>query len=280
MKNSKMQRPIKQHYVPRFYLKEFSITENKQYYIYDFNKSLGRSYKTNIRKVACDKYFYDALKKNPNYSIEESLSFLESKLSPVYKKIINLKDINHLSEVEKGLLAVFIILQWRRTREQRNNVEGLIKSSFENQKRNRTDVNTIEKINSFGEFVCNNEGLIRCYHNMAIYSNIEYTTKVLLNMGWTLYINQTDRSYWTSDNPVVIDSPKKDDSEYSCPIQKGCKIYFPLTPKTCLLLYDSAFFEFPSKIFDTSLQSVLEKNIFHIEQSTRHIYSHDDFTPF
>jgi len=89
--------------------------------------------------------------------------------------------------------------------------------------------------------------------------------EVFLRIGWTLYINKTNLFYWTSDNPVVIDNITNFDLYKARQIREGCKIYFPLSLKISLLVYDSSFHEYPSRILDTDPQSIIEKNKLRIE---------------
>ena len=107
-------------------------------------------------------------------------------------------------------------------------------------------------------------------------STIEINLEVFLSMGWTLYINKTNLSYWTSDNPVAVDNITDFDPYKECQIRKGCKIYFPLSPNICFLMYDSFSYEYPSRIIDDKPQSVTDKNKFQINNSMRHIFSRDE----
>lgn len=93
-------------------------------------------------------------------------------------------------------------------------------------------------------------------------SNVLYTDlafEVFFGLGWTLYINKTSLTYWTSDNTIAIENITEIDQNEPHQIRDGCKIYFPLSPKICLLMYDPSFYKYPNKIFETDIQSVIEK---------------------
>jgi hypothetical protein len=48
-----------QHYVPRFYLKNFSKKKKGEFFLNCFDKSDQRQFEENIRKIGSEKYFYD-----------------------------------------------------------------------------------------------------------------------------------------------------------------------------------------------------------------------------
>ena len=49
----------RQHYVPRFYLRNFALKKKKGFTIRCFNKEKERSFEQNIVKVGMENYFYD-----------------------------------------------------------------------------------------------------------------------------------------------------------------------------------------------------------------------------
>lgn len=79
-----------EHYVPQFYLRNFSIKNNGKR-LYCFDKHTFNKFVTNIQNIACGKYFYD-IPENDQY-VEKSLAKIESILSAVYNKLITNKDI-------------------------------------------------------------------------------------------------------------------------------------------------------------------------------------------
>ncbi|AYK13852.1 MAG: DUF4238 domain-containing protein [Methanosarcina flavescens] len=316
MSKSNGQQPISHHYVPKFYLKQFSTIKKKEYHIYTLDKYTMRHFKTNINNVACEDYFYDIIKGKPDYfykeflnilkvdesklnkvykeiknlkdlaqlnageeplfviSPEQFFSVLETEFSKVHKKVINSEDLAQLSEYEKLLFALSVFFQYRRTKAQRDNIKNTAR---------RFIIERIGKAKSANEI----ETLVRLLymeelppylHITAMISTMEMNINVFLSMGWTLHINKTGLPYWTSDNPIAVDNITDFDPYKECQIRKGCKIYFPLSPKVCLLIYDLSSYEYPSKILDDNLQSVIDKNKFQVNNSLRHIFSRDDIS--
>ena len=109
MSESNSQQPISHHYVPKFYLKQFSTMKKKEYHIYTFDKYTMKHFKTNINNVACEDYFYDIIKGKPDYFYKKFLSILkadESKLNKVYKEVKNLKDLAQLGVDEEPVVVI------------------------------------------------------------------------------------------------------------------------------------------------------------------------------
>lgn len=67
------ERKKKQHYVPIFYLKNFSIVKNGEYYIYCFEKASSKKFKVNIKEIACENYFYE-ISENVPQELEDAIS--------------------------------------------------------------------------------------------------------------------------------------------------------------------------------------------------------------
>lgn len=204
---------------------------------------------------------------------ESFFSDIESEFSKVHRKIIDLEDLSQMSSYEKALSATFLIFQWRRTTSQRDFIKNVI-LNFTKEQIGKTD--SAEDIRFL--VLLNYIDFFPRYFHMLTMFNIGIALEVFLRMGWTLYINKTNLSYWTSDNPVVIDNITNFDLYKARQIREGCKIYFPLSPKISLLVYDSSYHEYPSRILDTDLQSIIEKNKFQIDNSARQIFSHDDIS--
>ncbi|AKB32417.1 hypothetical protein MSSIH_1727 [Methanosarcina siciliae HI350] len=313
MSESNNQQAISHHYVPKFYLRLFSTMKKKEYYIYTFDKYTMKNFRTNIENVACENYFYDIIKGSPpsfyeqaflafeakesefgrvckkikslkDYSQlsgdekgvfadspEKFFSVLETEFSRVHKKIIYSADLTQLSEYEKVLFALSVFHQYRRTKAQRDNVENTIHRFIIEQigkAKSAKEIETLARLLYMKE-------LPPYLHLKAMVSTMENNVNAFLSMGWALYINETNLSYWTSDNPVAVENITDFDPYKECEIQKGCKIYFPLSPKIYLLIYDSSIYEYPSIVSDNNLQSVIDKNKLQVDNSVRHVFSRD-----
>jgi len=71
----------------------------------------------------------------------------------------------------------------------------------------------------------------------------EETSKLIFNLDWNLTKNKFKREFYTGDHPVIINNPYSDEKMikgYGIQAFKspGVEIFFPLTPKLCLVIYD------------------------------------------
>lgn len=96
-----------QHYVPRFYLRSFSV-EGKKPKLYCLDKTKLTETLTNISKLACEGHFYDGICDVGQLN-EKALSQLEAKFKTPYRKLIEQQDVACLDAHEKLLLAAFIV---------------------------------------------------------------------------------------------------------------------------------------------------------------------------
>lgn len=106
----------KQHYVPQFYLKNFS-NDGKNIYCYD--KEEFKSYPQSIKNIAQSKYFY-----GKDLTLEDNLSYLEWYSSLCINKLIKTRDYRlFFCKKLKEIFADFITFQFFRTLEVRKTYE-------------------------------------------------------------------------------------------------------------------------------------------------------------
>ena len=103
-----------QHYVPKFLLRNFGTGKKDQVWVYD--KQCGRSFQTNAKNVASENRFYDFVIDGETYSLEDSLSKIESRTKPVISKILGSDSISVLDLEERNILSWFLAIQFIRTR--------------------------------------------------------------------------------------------------------------------------------------------------------------------
>ena len=178
-----------QHYVPQFLLKNFSSKDRKTIWCYDKNKVFNLKDKIkerSIKYVAFEHYFYD---KKPRYkegSYEYKLQEVENNVTPIIKKIIKSKNIKNLSEEERKVLSIFIVLQIFRTKGELNKTEHYLNILSQEFKK---------------------KGIItkKSNHRDVWFSMLEESmkfTEIILNKIWSLSIS--DKSFYISDNPIMF----------------------------------------------------------------------------
>lgn len=103
-----------QHYVPKFLLRNFGLGKKDQVWVYD--KQTARSFPTNAKNVASENAFYDFEIGGETYSLESSLSKIESQAKPVVERILDDDSVSSLGTQERATLASFLAVQFIRTK--------------------------------------------------------------------------------------------------------------------------------------------------------------------
>jgi len=298
----------KQHYVPRFYLKNWADKKEK---IWVFNKNNQENFKASIKDVASSKYFYDVpkqiieeLKKkeliNDNLKFleqkqifEESLSLIEMINSKIIKDIINNakntftkniykdKDIDNILKIKekyKKELSFFLAIQYLRTKEARITFEQLYIGTL---------TKIMEKImgiefDNYSQITLDNNHL-QIFHLDILFNSkyVEEIAYLLEDYHWQLLINKTKHSFYTSDSPVVYYPNIKNKNSFQGYgfATFGISIYYPISPEFALLITEKNFFNKIKKFLKYKNIVLLQKEnvIFYndliVHNSTQQIFS-------
>ena len=83
--------PIRQHWVPKVYLRSFCVPPIKREQINTFDLKSGREFITSLGNVAVKRHFYTLGLRNgrPSYKIEQGLSRIESVVKPLILELIS-----------------------------------------------------------------------------------------------------------------------------------------------------------------------------------------------
>ena len=263
-----------QHYVPRFYLKNFSRSKGKNYFINCFDKSDFKQFPVNITKIGCEKHFYEMDNETPQL-VERAVSKFEAKFSDVYEKLVSKKNLAYLNLKEKVILAIFIVTQEIRTREMRERIRDIVKKLNDWLSNKPLSKDLEKQLKEIGT-----EEKIRSVHSSFLLETIlgkNELVEMLLSLKWCLYINNTEMSFWTSDHPINRFNPF-DLSPYGNLglLSKGIQISFPLTPRLGIAFCDPVEYCLnPEKSFCIE-DNVLFYNTLQVRSSARHIFSVDN----
>jgi len=104
-----------QHYIPRFYLRNFSI-KGKEDYLYCFDKSKSKKFMVNVKNIGCESYFYDTCE-DGEQQIEKAFCTIESLFNVPFANLVSMEDLSGLTPEEKTLMAWFVVTQELRTKE-------------------------------------------------------------------------------------------------------------------------------------------------------------------
>lgn len=252
--------PKKQHYIPQFYLKNFS-QDGERVYIYD--KSKGEKgeirYQTTI-KVAHENHFYTyRTKKDQKGHLEGIFGQFEGDAAAIIKKIHKERKI---TPEEKGKLALFIAFLYTRVPSFKSKTEEMHtemrkqmarkmikmtpKESLKKFFKEKEDKDFSDKeIDDLVDFATNPKRSEIKFN----YPN-EYWIKIMLKMGmdiapaffgmnWLFLFTKQPYAFITSDNPVLLIPPDDFDRFWGVGLltPKAKKI-IPLRSDMCLMMGD------------------------------------------
>lgn len=236
---------VKQHYVPRFYLKNFG----NPIFVYDKTKS--QTFKTSSKNIAFEPDFYGADNEHL-LSVERAMAKLEKRMSVAVSAIIEKKNFYTLTEKLQKDLIMFLTMQYLRTKQIRQDIAGManyIVSEYLESKGLKRDAVTLSKIGETG-------------HHLKLLSDWPAYATLFGAMKICTLINKTPIPFWTSDNPV---SPQNEVDQYPWGnmgiVCRGIEIHLPLTPRISLAAMDPVYFKTIPEVHDVyNKQSVIRNN--------------------
>lgn len=297
-----------QHVVPRFYLKQFSEeVEKDNFQIYCLYKLVNsKPFRTNIKNVAVKNFFYDRFPPQP---IETYLSIKESQLSRTYHRIIERSSVNNITKLERKHLTYLIYFQYIRTESQRKKIIMLMRDLFNEFKSDFEKKYNERQMRELKDILFKRD---KIYQNYLIVLKRDYLTnpsikfdknilRILLSLKIKVLnhlnsldlilfkITENNLFFFTSDSPVIYYNQNAFADKEGIPIfniyDKFTRVYYPLTPKLCLMLYNNQIFNLTkissNKEIILTSQDVEEINFINtlvIHESYRFIFSkYEDF---
>lgn len=252
-----------QHFVPQFYLKNFS-SNKKQLYVFD--KISNKGYSSAIDSVASARFFYDWKELDEvvgKQFIESTSSIFEGKAAKVLNALISRLQANRFTGFEtdeKLLISEFIWYQMIRTPEARIQGNQLAKD-LEQALLSKGVSKEIIKLSGLS-YEDTNE---RLDHLRAVINptHIRESVKDLCDRIWIIAQNDTNLKFYTSDNPVTRHT-------YHERGFSAFEIFFPLTPTHGLMILTKK--DFPDLItFDDNIM-YLRKNEYVIWYNEQQVF--------
>ena len=255
-----MNEPVRQHFLPQFYLKGFAskpVSEPSKFWLYDFRKD-----KWDVRtpfNTAVRRHFYTLKDQNEqkNYYLENYFSNLEGKVKELMdrkiEKGLRLKGSDHIAT-----LAVFVCLMrsrvpYFRDKIEEFNVEIIEKMMSMMRHRAKTDPNylpwlekdmerkTGEKLGldklDADDFLNTENFTIKMNQEYLIelcLSHIKEVAKILCSMNWTILRTFDDAPFVTCDNPYFEINPQSTNIwDRGGLLNKNIEISLPLSSNFC-----------------------------------------------
>lgn len=296
----------KQHYVPQSYLEHWAIPNKYQVYVYD--KRNQRSYVSNIKDVASERYFYDidfrgiltedelkeyvGEKIDINHLDDEQYieNFFAHEIEGDFKVSINkiisrinnmnsweIKNCCFITEEDKFNLSVHLAFQYLRVKSVRSSMmqtQSLLEKRLSDMGASQTVIDRYKLPKSHLSFL----------HGKMILNNnyIEELTKRFYSFTWALIVNETLHPFYTSDNPIgTIAHIKHDFLSMNGLGSQGVEAYFPLSPKIMLVMADGEYHDFLQKferriIKVKNVENVKYYNSYALFHCDSHIFSNSD----
>lgn len=219
-----MKKKKNQHYVPKFYLRNFS-NNGKNIGLFMPDKEIYRN-NASIKSVAYSHFLY-----GEDGIVEELLSEIESKWAIMIRKIIN-KQFDCFNEEDYILLYSFIVISKSRTKK-----EADIGKYYLEYFKDIFDNNEIKNIIYDST---NMEEMIKTPNLLPMKVALE-SMYLLFDLDVIILENKTRYGFITSDNPIIyynqFYSFRNYKKNYGI-IASGLQIFIPLNNKYMICLYD------------------------------------------
>ncbi len=241
-----MTRTKKQHFVPRFYLSNFTDNEGKLW-THDAQQDSLRQ--TTPKKTGYETNIYSPVDEHGNRIdfIEDSLSIVEGTASKILSDLLSFKALDLEA---KSDFAIFLATMFSRSPAQLRQIAAFFgevadwvgTQSIETENRQKEeDGQLTEQDIKFQEFIQNKENYEMSVDRrvgLMAFKQSENLAAIMVKMNWTFEISDT-QELLTSDNPVFwIDSgPAPVPNTYGFGLKHPqAVIPFPLSPSVILRL--------------------------------------------
>lgn len=295
---------MKQHYVPRCYLRRF--TDNKKC-IYAYDKLKSEKYRTSLMSVCCENDMYtisdeyvkeckdNGDKDVDNLSIEHG--YFAQDVEPMLQRC--LQEIDEIKEEwvtnsehykltypkKKELAYQITTMYFRHPLIKQSEVENFLrmeKAGIDMMK----EAMAIQTGNDeFRRLKIGLQGEMPVLHAKLTYMNPEIMNDFVESIANNIFIFRIciGNDFYTSDFPIVV-SPhvKSVRSNYMGLAQFGGEVTMPLSPNLLLSIYDRAYFNdirmMDCCFVETTAKEVIRQNYLRYMYANRHIFSYkNDF---
>ncbi len=262
------------HYVPQFYLKNFSGNKSIGLYNFKIKKFVDEA---SIRDVAGKDYLY-----GEDNQLEDFFSNLERKWSNVINTIINTEHLPLDSE-EYTYLIMFVFLSDARGVEV---ADAFYEDKLVEGKNIARIMRKAGKLDVTDEWIDNLDVKID-RPNLPFIQNLSSSVRIMSDLCPLLIINETNLSFITSDRPVVIYNRWFVEKNFLQPCgfgQMGLQVFVPISGRICFCLYDDHVYEnkygYKDRIRIYRKETIKELNSIFVENAYREIYYPKDTRTF
>jgi hypothetical protein len=273
------QTTIKQHTVPRCYLRGFA--DEKQNF-FSFNKRYKKAKIASVGQSAQSDYFYDfdpSTLQNPDDDpqwAEKKFSALETRFKEVLDNFIVEAKTGEVGVEWSSYMAQSVAIQWLRT-------EGARDTFMEiDTKVNQAVLNQLYALNDPGmkpgKFTPG-AGYEQALHAELIfeYDHLMAISELFWSLLWIVGRNRTEHPFYTSDEPVVRRrNPVINETSRPVPPDVGLEFAFPLNSEFLLVMLDRRMFSglqpYERKTIDFGTEEVERYNTMQVMKSTQYVF--------
>lgn len=288
------QETVRQHTVPRVYLKHFAFARRNSLYVFSLDKKSKRLFEMNIEDASVQKHFYtlkynkdtDAWEKYYSDIIEPLIEGIIGKLIAVASSVlIQDRTVVFNSEIKMAIAGLMLTQHNRgqNTRDYQNKLfDEFIPEAREQlyrdfRKIDRHDIDAIlDKYNHDEEL--RKQLFAEAIQNSNVNGNIQ---KMIADRKWTLFrIAEGEGEFITSDAPVLL---ANDVTGNARPFENGLvdscvTVYFPISPKLLIACYHNNRFTVENRLvmlnYDKEKKWIREVNRAIYNQCNRQCFAH------
>lgn len=221
-----------QHYIPKFYLRNFSFEVNqKEIGVFNITNQIFIQ-RAKLKTQGSKKFFY-----GEDGKIEDSLSIIEGKLAATIKNIIQSEELPQKLSSEHFELMTFLTLTDFRNPVRIQSMTGM----FDTMKM---------RLNELDPNFDTSKVLPEHTHEETVKQSLSFTRKIIeiiADLDYKLLINNTTTPFLTSDFPIIkynqfLEQRKWPNSKSGYGVT-GLQIFVPITSKYVILFFDSDIYK-------------------------------------
>jgi len=263
--------PIRQHWVPKVYLRSFCVPPIKREQINTFDLKSGREFTTSLGNVAVKRHFYTLGLRNgrPSYKIEQGLSKIESAVKPLILELISTEQIfweNNKRSVFSEFLAS-LLMRSRQGLQVVMSYREAVRSGEEFSEGKVSEMLALELL------ALDSEGM-REQFAKSVLSISKPLASHLQSMRWHL-IRAAEDHFITSENPLVLYHGSEKHWGIATP---GVHIHIPISPTLLLHLRDREASVSEDTTYDLPREGVKGINGLTILSAEQYLFSSKDFS--
>jgi hypothetical protein len=224
-----------QHYVPqallRLHVKDASAKRGSEQ-VWCFDKKTERVFSPNIKGVLSGSRFYEVEIDGQRVSLEEPLTKIEEKVSPILARLVRDRKLAELRKEERRTIAAFCAVQLLRTPAFRERIKDMNVGVADALRKRGIDPSEVSN------FKMLSEDEIKGFSIQMLAEAPQKYGPHFLSKYWHLIEGAPDDPFHLGDHPVVVDNDVARGRGSMGLASPGVTIYLPLSPTLCLAMTD------------------------------------------